>query len=155
MQCAARVPSVLDRRVTMAPPVNAQAFSEVTVRMLKLAELGLSPAQVSLALMLVAIGVVTYYLLPLSFVLRDFALFLGILNAILLGMLLGLSLVSQTLQASFRQWWRRRAEGRGASGWRGSCSPWRCLVRGVVRSQVLRRGLCGPCCGERTRSWGP
>ena len=67
--------------------------------MLKLAELGLSPAQVSLALMLVAIGVVTYYLLPLSFILRDFALFLGILNAILLGMLLGLSLVSQTLQA--------------------------------------------------------
>ena len=66
--------------------------------MLKLAKLGLSPGQVSLALMLIACGLVTYYLLPLAFILNDLALFLGILNSILLGMLLGLTLVAQTLQ---------------------------------------------------------
>jgi len=68
--------------------------------MLKLAELGLSPGQVALAIMLIAIGLVTYYLLPLAFIFRDFSLFLGILNAILLGMLLGLSLITQTIQVS-------------------------------------------------------
>ena len=51
--------------------------------------------------MLITIGFVTYYLIPLSFVLREFSIFLTILNSILLGMLLGLTLVAQALQVGF------------------------------------------------------
>lgn len=82
---------------------------DVIVKVQNLAKLGLSPTQVcflgirvsakrslrmlplqlAVAILLVVIGFVTYYLVPLAFVLRDFALFLGVLNGILLAMLLG------------------------------------------------------------------
>ena len=50
------------------------------------------------ALVLVVIGFVTYYLLPYSFVFRDIPLFLAILNSILLGMLMGLCVLSAMAQ---------------------------------------------------------
>lgn len=97
-----------------------QTFSDVKVTVVYLAKLGLStwqvlsvhtctstsivsyPAfryvQLSLATLMVLVGLTTYYLVPLAFVTKNFALFLGILNAVLLGMLLGLSMVAQALQ---------------------------------------------------------
>jgi len=84
-----------------------QTFSEVTVRMLRLSELGLSPLQLSAALMLVLIGFVTYYLVPLSFVFQDLSLFLTILNSILLMMLLGLVLMAGTLQPTVERLFAR------------------------------------------------
>lgn len=76
-----------------------QTSNDIQVSMLRLADIGLSPAQIALSAMLVLIGFVTYTLLPLAFIFRDFSLFLTILNGILLGMVLGLSLVSQAVQA--------------------------------------------------------
>jgi len=81
-----------------------QTSNDIQVSMLRLADIGLSPAQVALSGMLVLIGFVTYTLLPLAFIFRDFALFLSILNGILLGMVLGLSLVSQAVQAWLEGW---------------------------------------------------
>ena len=64
----------------------------------KLENMGLSPGLSSFALMLFAIGITTFYFLPLAFVFQQIGLFLGILNGILLGILLGLSLLSQMIQ---------------------------------------------------------
>jgi hypothetical protein len=47
---------------------------------------------------MICIGFTTYALVPFAFVTRNFGLFLGILNAILIGMLLGLVLISQAVQ---------------------------------------------------------
>ena len=76
-----------------------QTFSDVRVRVIYLAKLGLSTWQISLAVLMVLVGLTTYYIVPLAFITRNFGMFLGILNAVLLGMLLGLSMVAQTLQA--------------------------------------------------------
>ena len=73
----------------------------VTVQ--KLENMGLSPGLSSFALMLFAIGITTFYFLPLAFVFQQIGLFLGILNGILLGILLGLSLLSQMLQPLVEQ----------------------------------------------------
>ncbi len=54
--------------------------------------------QVSLSVVLVVIGFVVYYLIPLSFTFNNLPLFFGILNAILLGMVLGTAAVATTLQ---------------------------------------------------------
>lgn len=78
-------------------------MGEVTVQVQKLANLGLSAPQTSLAIMLVVIGFVTFYLLPLAFVFQNFSLFLGILTGILMGMVLGLSLVSMSLQSTLER----------------------------------------------------
>uniref|UniRef100_A0A6T6YUC0 ABC3 transporter permease C-terminal domain-containing protein n=1 Tax=Bicosoecida sp. CB-2014 TaxID=1486930 RepID=A0A6T6YUC0_9STRA len=77
-----------------------QTSNAVQVTMQRLADVGLSAPQIALSAMLVVIGFVTYTLLPLAFIFRDFSLFLSILNGILLGMVLGLSLVSQALQSA-------------------------------------------------------
>jgi hypothetical protein len=76
-----------------------QTFSDVKVTVVYLAKLGLSTWQLSLAVLMVLVGLTTYYIVPLSFITRNFGMFLGILTAVLLGMLLGLSMVAQSLQS--------------------------------------------------------
>jgi len=74
------------------------AATDVTVVVLKLAEVGLSVSQTVVAVTLIVIGFVTYYLVPLSFVLARIDIFLAILNSILMAMVLGLAILSQTAQ---------------------------------------------------------
>lgn len=75
-----------------------QVVSETSVRVVRLESLGLSVWQVALSVLLVVIGFVVYYLIPLSFTFNNLPLFFGILTFILLGMLLGASAVASTLQ---------------------------------------------------------
>ena len=72
--------------------------SEVTVRIIKLADLGLDLWQTALAVLMVVIGFVTFYVVPYAFIFVNYPLFLGILNGILLGMLLGLCIIAQAIQ---------------------------------------------------------
>jgi ABC-type antimicrobial peptide transport system permease subunit len=72
--------------------------SSVQVTIIKLEKIGLSPWQVSVALLMVIMGFVVYYLMPLSFVFMDLGMFLFLLTAILIGMLIGLALVSTVLE---------------------------------------------------------
>ena len=74
------------------------SLSEVTVHVTRLAEMGLSPAQIALALTLVSAGFITFYLLPLSFLFNNLGFFLGLLTAVLMAMLCGLALVALVLQ---------------------------------------------------------
>eukprot|EP00762_Andalucia_godoyi_P002414 ANDGO_02681.mRNA.1 FtsX domain-containing protein len=78
--------------------VTHQQFSETSVTMQKLEELGIEPWQTALGIVLVIFGIIVYYLIPYSFTFQDWPLFFTILNAILLGMLLGLCLLVQPFE---------------------------------------------------------
>ena len=88
----------LSRTLRDALDVYHQVQSETMVRIIKLESLGLSPWQVAASLMMIIFGFVVYYIIPYAFTFGDLRLFFTILILILLGMLLGLSLVGQTLQ---------------------------------------------------------
>jgi ABC-type antimicrobial peptide transport system permease subunit len=78
--------------------LSHSAANAVTVQMRRLSDIGVSPLYSTLGIVLVLIGFTTFYLLPLAFIFQDLAWFLGVLTAILMGMLLGLALVAQSLQ---------------------------------------------------------
>ena len=93
----------LSKTLRDALDLYRQVASEIIVKVQKLATLGLSPATLAISMLLVVIGIVTYYVLPLAFVFGQFGLFLSILMAILLSVLLGLSLLSQMVQPYFER----------------------------------------------------
>lgn len=88
----------LSRTLRDSLDVYHQVISDITVRVIRLSQLGLDVWQTALAILLIVVGFITYYLIPYSFTFRNFALFLGLLNAILLGMLLGLCILAQMIQ---------------------------------------------------------
>ena len=88
----------LSRTLRDALDIYHQVQSEVTVRVIKLEKLGLSPWQTAASLLMIIMGFIVYYLIPYAFTFQNLPLFFGILTVILLGMLFGLSLIGQTLQ---------------------------------------------------------
>lgn len=54
--------------------------------------------QVMLSLLMILMGFIVYYLMPFSFIFQHIPLFLFLLTIILLGMLVGLSMVAQIVQ---------------------------------------------------------
>lgn len=94
----APIQRALSRTLRDSLDVYHQVFSETTVQMIKLENLGLDMWQIGLAIVLIVIGFVVYYLIPLAFTFNNLPLFFGILNGILLGMVLGAAAVASTLQ---------------------------------------------------------
>eukprot|EP00741_Cyanophora_paradoxa_P007415 tig00001128_g7174.t1 len=88
----------LSRTLRDALDIYHQSFSEVTVRMMRLEELGLSLLQTAVAVLLIVIGFVVYYLIPYAFTFGDLPLFFTLLIFILLGMLAGLAMASLAVQ---------------------------------------------------------
>lgn len=71
---------------------------EITIAIQKLKDYGLSMEQFVLAIMLVVLGILTYYVAPVSFLFRKIELFFLILNGLLLIMIIGLTFLSMLLQ---------------------------------------------------------
>ena len=72
-------------------------IGDIVVSIIKLENLGVSPTTLIAAVTLIVIGLLTYYLAPMSFLLLDSQLFLFIMIAILITMLLGLIILTQLL----------------------------------------------------------
>jgi ABC-type lipoprotein release transport system permease subunit len=72
-------------------------IGDIIISVIKLEYLGISPTTFIAAIILIIIGLATYYLAPLSFLFLDFQLFLFIMIAILITMLLGLIILTQLL----------------------------------------------------------
>ena len=72
-------------------------IGDIVVSIIKLENLGVSPTTLIAAITLIVIGLLTYYLAPMSFLLLDSQLFLFIMIAILITMLLGLIILTQLL----------------------------------------------------------
>jgi len=66
-------------------------INDVVVKIYKLESFGLSPFQTILGITLVVMGVMTYYLVPASFLFNRIDLFFFILNIILIGMIIGMA----------------------------------------------------------------
>lgn len=108
----------LSRTLRDALDLYRQTTGEVTVKVMRLEKLGLSPLQTTSSVALVVVGFTTYYILPLSFVFRNLSLFLSVLNAILLCMLAGLAIMAVTVQPALERallwsalWGRERKLG--------------------------------------------
>ena len=71
-----------------------RSVNELTVQIKRLEEMGLSLNQLIVAIMLVFLGILTYYVAPMSWVYKNYTLFFFILNFILILMILGLAFVS-------------------------------------------------------------
>ena len=72
-------------------------FSEIVVYMIKLENIGISPTTLIASIILISIGIFTYYVSPLSFIYLNQRLFLFIMLGILILMILGLIILSQIL----------------------------------------------------------
>ena len=78
--------------------VYHHVVSDVTVSLVRLADMGFSPWQTAIALLLVSVGFLAFYLVPLSFLNDNMPMFLGLMMAILLTMLLGCVILAQLVQ---------------------------------------------------------
>jgi len=67
---------------------------ELTISIQKLEDYGLSVSQFVMAIMLVVLGICTYYVAPVAFLFKKYELFFLILNGLLLVMVLGLTFIS-------------------------------------------------------------
>ena len=72
-------------------------IGDLVVSIIKLENLGVSPTTLIAAVTLIIIGLLTYYLAPMSFILLNSQMFLFIMIAILITMLLGLIILTQLL----------------------------------------------------------
>ena len=72
-------------------------IGDIVVSIIKLENLGVSPTTLIAAITLIVIGLLTYYLAPMSFLLLNSQLFLFIMIAILITMLLGLIILTQLI----------------------------------------------------------
>jgi hypothetical protein len=74
-----------------------RSAGELSVSIKSLEEFGLSLSQLFMAILLVVLGIATYYVAPTSFLYGNFEMFFGILNSLLLMMILGLTFISVLL----------------------------------------------------------
>jgi ABC-type antimicrobial peptide transport system permease subunit len=79
-------------------------ISDVSVSIVKLEKMGISPSLFLTSLILIILGFLTYYVAPLSFLNMDFSTFLFILNAILIMMIIGLILLMQIFVPKIQKW---------------------------------------------------
>ncbi len=78
--------------------ITHQTFNETKVKMIRLENLGVAPWQTAVAIALVVIGFIVYYMIPYAFIFQKLPLFFYILNGVLLAMLLGLCAVTVVIQ---------------------------------------------------------
>ena len=84
----------LSKNLRVSLDVYHRSVNELTVTIKRLEEMGLSLNQMIVAVMLVVLGVITYYVAPMAWVYQNFSLFFFVLNLILILMILGLAFVS-------------------------------------------------------------
>jgi hypothetical protein len=84
----------LGKNLRQSLDLYQRSASELTVTITKLSEIGLSLPQLVMAVMLVVLGVLTYYVAPSAFLFGKFELFFFILNSVLLLMIIGLTFIS-------------------------------------------------------------
>ena len=80
-----------------------RSANELTISIKKLKDFGLSIPQLVMAIMLVVMGIFTYYVAPTAFLFGKFELFYVILNCVLLMMILGLTFISILILPSLQK----------------------------------------------------
>ena len=81
-----------------------QNLTDFKVMKIRLDKIGISPSQLCLAVLLIVMGVLTYYVAPLSFLDGNVRFFTFILNLVIVMMILGLSFSAQIAQPLFEKY---------------------------------------------------
>lgn len=84
----------LSKNLRVSLDLYHRSVNELSVKIKRLEEMGLSVNQMVIAVILVVLGVITYYVAPMSFIYGNYTLFFFIINFILILMILGLAFVS-------------------------------------------------------------
>lgn len=72
--------------------VSNRSFSkEVRINIMKLEKLGISMSQMVFSIILIVMGIITYYLAPSAFMYKDIGLFLVIMNSVLFLLIIGIT----------------------------------------------------------------
>ena len=87
----------LDDNLRETLTIFNKKVGDLVVSIIKLESMGISPTTLIAAITLIVIGLLTYYVAPLSFLLNNISLFLFIMIGILITMLLGLIILTQLL----------------------------------------------------------
>jgi ABC-type antimicrobial peptide transport system permease subunit len=95
---AGPIRAAMSQSLRDALDVYRNKANETTVVATRLAELGMDPMVVMLAWLLVIVGFLVYYMVPLAFIFNELWLFFLVMNIILIMMLFGLCLLTGTLQ---------------------------------------------------------
>ncbi len=93
----APIQNALSKNLRVSLDLYHRTVNEITVSVKRLENMGMSITQLLLGVLLVALGVLTYYFVPLSFIMKKYVMFFVILNLILIMMILGLAFVSLLL----------------------------------------------------------
>lgn len=89
--------AALGKNLRSSLDLNHRANNEKSVNVQRLEDMGLSPTQTIIGLMLVGYGFVTYYLVPLTFFNEEMKWYLLIFDALLIMIILGLTFLSLLL----------------------------------------------------------
>ena len=87
----------LDDNLREALAIFNKKIGDLVVSIIKLENLGVSPTTLIAAITMIVIGLLTYYVAPLSFIFLNTSLFLFIMIGILITMLVGLIILTQLL----------------------------------------------------------
>jgi hypothetical protein len=88
------IQKALSKNLRVSLDLYHRTINEITVKMKRLENMGMSVTQLLIGFMLVGMGILTYYFAPLSFIYQNYTLFFMILNFVLILMILGLSFLS-------------------------------------------------------------
>lgn len=81
-----------------------QNLTDFKIMRIRLDEIGISPNQLCLAVALITMGILTYYVAPIAFLNGNLSLFTLILNLVIIFMILGLSFTAQLLLPFLEKW---------------------------------------------------
>lgn len=70
-----------------------RVISELTIKFMKLSEMGISTPSLVASLLLIFFGILTYYVAPSAFIYNKLGLFILLMNVILALMIIGLTLL--------------------------------------------------------------
>ena len=73
------------------------AVGETVLKIERLRAIGFAPLETTMAMIFVTFGFLVYYMIPLSYILGDFGLFFRVFTLILMGLLIGLTIIGQFL----------------------------------------------------------
>ncbi|ELR12239.1 efflux ABC transporter, permease, putative, partial [Acanthamoeba castellanii str. Neff] len=105
----------LSRTLRDALDVYHQKFSETVVKIVRLEEMGVSVEQTVWSVMMIVFGFMLLYVVPFAFRYQYWGIFLGLINATLLGMVMGLATVASILQGKIEKLMLHALMWRGAS----------------------------------------
>ena len=89
------IKKVLNRNLKDSLTIFNKKIGDISISMIKLEKMGISPITLITSIILIVIGLLTYYVAPISFIFLNPKIFLFIMLGILITMLLGLIILTQ------------------------------------------------------------